>query len=91
MIAFGYHESAPYIIYYYRGPDMPCFLNMLKWDTIMTSDMTGSKKVWMLYNRDNLPDLILNPPLRIRTNTNPIPGTNMSSASGTSVTIFIAQ
>ena len=53
--------------------------------------MIGSKKVWILYNRDNLPDLMLNPPLKIRTNANPIPGTNVSSASGTNVTILHAQ
>jgi hypothetical protein len=56
-----------------------------------TSEMIGSKKVWMLYNRDNLPDLILNPPLSVRTSTNPIPGTKVSSASGTRVTILHAQ
>lgn len=75
----------------HRGPDMPCFLNILKCEVMRIDEMIGGKKVCMLYNRDNLPDLILNPPLSIRTNTNPIPGTKMSSASGTSVTILHAQ
>ena len=75
----------------HRGPDIPCFLNILKCDTIRTNEMIGSKKVCMLYNRDNLPDLMLNPPLSIRTNADPIPGTKMSNASGTSVTILHAQ
>ena len=70
---------------------MPCFLNMLKWEMMSTSDMMGSRKVWMLYNRDNLPDLILNPPLSIRTSTNPIPGTRLFRSSGTRVTILHAQ
>jgi|AntRauTorckE5430_2_1112549.scaffolds.fasta_scaffold21728_2 hypothetical protein len=70
---------------------MPCFLNILKCEVMRIDEMIGGKKVCMLYNRDNLPDLILNPPLSIRTNTNPIPGTKMSSASGTSVTILHAQ
>lgn len=75
----------------HRGPDMPCFLNILKCEIMRIDDTIGSKKVCMLYNRDNLPDLMLNPPLNIRTSTDPIPGTNMSNASGTRVTILHAQ
>ena len=47
---------------FYRGPDIPCFLNILKWVMTSTNDTNGSRKVCILYNRDSLPDLTLNPP-----------------------------
>ena len=76
---------------FYRGPDIPCFLNILKWVMTSTNDTNGSRKVCILYNRDSLPDLTLNPPLNTRTNADPIPGNIESKASGTIITILQAQ
>ena len=38
-----------------------------------TNDTNGSRKVCILYNRDRLPDLTLNPPLNTKTNADTIP------------------
>ena len=56
-----------------------------------TNDTNGSRKVCILYNRDNLPDLTLNPSRYTKTNADPIPDNIESKASGTIVTILQAQ
>jgi hypothetical protein len=86
LLDWKYHpipQSVVRCVFYYRGPDIPCFLKIEKWIMTKIRVRSGKTNVWMLYNLVKVDWLTLKPPLIKTTDILPIPRIKLSNASGT--------